>query len=228
MYLPHFYINSRSPRVEKSVLMDRFTRATTDFLSLLRTRPSRAAVDEILRAATNEEEVLRRMFAQDRDNPLLRNKYLGLFDAFSVPAEVCRVRARSRDAMNITYITPQEHRELNFSTDHLFSLKPDLVKEDGEPCMVRTIKDFRSNFEIFTHGALKHIRDWDNLVVAGGAVLACLFPPSTAKGSGLPSPANINNVYQSDAYNGSDIDLFLWGLTPDEVSRIPSLYAWPV
>lgn len=200
--------------------MDPFTQATAQFISSLRSRHTRRAIDDILLPTTQAEERLRRLFAQDQQNPLLRNDlYIGLFDVFSVSPEIRRIRLRSRDTMNISY-RGSDDRSFSFAPDHLFALKPDLIRKDGEPCTVRSIDEFRSNWEIFTHGALKHLRDWNNIVVAGGAVVACLTPPQAPRpgSSAHTSDVRTNNLYQSESFNGSDIDLFLWGLNAEEVS----------
>ena len=56
--------------------------------------------------------------------------------------------------------------------------------------------------------------DWSNVVTAGGAVLACIkstIPEDMKK-------REIMDIFQSDVYAGSDIDLFLYGLSLEEVS----------
>jgi hypothetical protein len=56
--------------------------------------------------------------------------------------------------------------------------------------------------------------DWSNVVVAGGSVLACLLPvPETYK----ESKRTLRKWFHSEAYPTSDVDLFLWGLTAEEV-----------
>ena len=52
--------------------------------------------------------------------------------------------------------------------------------------------------------------NWDNVFCAGGSVLACLLPP--------PEAYNATNITRRDyfhnvAYAGSDVDLFLYGLS---------------
>ena len=59
--------------------------------------------------------------------------------------------------------------------------------------------------------------NWDNVFCAGGSVLACLLHP--------PTEYNVDNKTRRDyfhnvAYAGSDVDLFLYGLT--EVSSRPA------
>jgi hypothetical protein len=64
--------------------------------------------------------------------------------------------------------------------------------------------------------------DWSNVIVAGGCVLACLLPlPDKAKAS----KRALRKWYHMTAYRTSDVDLFLWGLTPEQAeAKIKSIY----
>jgi hypothetical protein len=67
--------------------------------------------------------------------------------------------------------------------------------------------------DVFTEGSLSQL-DWNNVVAAGGAVLACLTPlPEAAKGS----RRNTRKHYHAAAYPTSDIDPFQGGLSFEEV-----------
>jgi hypothetical protein len=75
------------------------------------------------------------------------------------------------------------------------------------------LSDFKKNWDVFTEGSLSRL-DWNNVVAAGGAVLACLLSfPEAARGS----RRNMRKHYHAAAYPSSNIDLFLWGLSLDEV-----------
>ncbi|KAF8969053.1 hypothetical protein BDZ97DRAFT_1594843, partial [Flammula alnicola] len=39
-------------------------------------------------------------------------------------------------------------------------------RQEGEPCMVARLEDFKANFDVFTSGSLRFL-DWANVVVAG-------------------------------------------------------------
>ncbi|GAA5982668.1 hypothetical protein JCM10908_006739 [Rhodotorula pacifica] len=77
--------------------------------------------------------------------------------------------------------------------------------DDGEgPCLSK--KDFEEELNRSTGGLLAHV-DWSNVVLGGGAVLSIL----TGKAD-------------SEAYSTSDLDLFLYGLEPDElIPKVASL-----
>ncbi|KAK0231590.1 hypothetical protein IW262DRAFT_1454613 [Armillaria fumosa] len=70
--------------------------------------------------------------------------------------------------------------------------------------------------------SLSQLLDWSNVVAAGGSVLACLTP--------LPESATVSKratrkFYHSNAYPTSDVDLFLWGMTPEEAEvKIIKIY----
>ena len=87
-------------------------------------------------------------------------------------------------------------------------------RKDGVPAIVETFEQFKYNWNIFTEGSLSNLIDWNNVVAAGGSVLAALLP--------LPDHANeskrtLRKYYHQEAYPSSDVDLFIWGLTPEEV-----------
>jgi len=56
--------------------------------------------------------------------------------------------------------------------------------------------------------------DWSNIVVAGGAVLACIKSTNSKDMNRMERM----QIFQSEVYAGSDIDLFLYGLSTEEVS----------
>jgi hypothetical protein len=62
-------------------------------------------------------------------------------------------------------------------------------------------------------GSLSQL-DWSNVVVAGGSVLACLLP--VPKGY-LSSKRALRKWFHTTAYPASDVDLFVWGLGPEQV-----------
>lgn len=68
--------------------------------------------------------------------------------------------------------------------------------------MVKTLDDFTKNFSLFSGDILKCL-NWDNVVVAGGAITSSL----------LPRPDHVD--YDSMAPR-ADIDLFLYNLGPDQ------------
>jgi hypothetical protein len=80
---------------------------------------------------------------------------------------------------------------------------------------------FKSNFDLFTEGALRYL-DWSNVFVAGGSVLACLMPLDAKR---TESNAAKRKYYHTDGYKSSDIDIFLYGLSEAEAeAKVRHIY----
>lgn len=121
---------------------------------------------------------------------------------FDAPPDVRTIRARivkDEEDLIAKYVMPlsQEDR-----------------KHEGSACMVPSLEEFQKNWSVFSEGSLSQLLDWNNVVAAGGSVLACLMPlPAEA----TVSKRAIRKFYHGSAYPTSDVDLFLWGLTPEQV-----------
>lgn len=166
------------------------------------------SLDGILEKAVVGDRELRRLFALSPQDPRLHDLYLGLIDVFDIPASARRTRARP--------VTPASS---DFSKYYVFPLPTDERRSHLMPSTVPTLEAFLECWEIFTHNVLSKMRPstWQNVIVAGGSVLACLMaqrPQNT-------SAEDINRFYLGGAWGTSDIDLFLWGLSPEQVSFFP-------
>ncbi|PPQ83892.1 hypothetical protein CVT26_009213 [Gymnopilus dilepis] len=180
------------------------SRAIDQFLQDIACLPTNLSMDEALQKALEAERHIRLLFGSDPHNPLLQDLYLGLVDVFRLDPAVRRARARvilDRQELPQKYIFPVK----------ALYRRPNLM-----PSTVPDIKAFRKHWELFTHGALSKMRpkDWQNVVAAGGSVLACLAPPRPA----IPA-RDLQKIYQAEPYAASDIDLFIWGLSPEEAKR---------
>jgi hypothetical protein len=159
-------------------------------------------LDPVLKPSVDDETDLRRLFATDKAHARLNNPYVGLVDIFDAPADIRMTRARVvKDETDLSahYVMPLS--ELN-------------RRQEGTPSMVNDIDDFKKNWGIFSEGSLSQLFDWNNVVAAGGSVLACLTPLSE---EAKVSKRSMRKYYHSVAYPTSDVDLFLWGLTPEQV-----------
>ncbi|PPQ74508.1 hypothetical protein CVT26_007978 [Gymnopilus dilepis] len=175
------------------------SRAINQFIQDLIDTPVDQPIDSVLENAVVAEHELRLLFGAGHQ---VFDRFLGLINVFSLSPVARRTRARHAD---------QSSRE--FNEHYILPLKPRLRRDDLMPSTVFNIEAFKNQWDLFTHGALSKMRaqDWDNVIAAGGSVLACLLPP----------PANcserrINKHFQSDIWALSDIDLFLWGLTSEQ------------
>jgi hypothetical protein len=98
---------------------------------------------------------------------------------------------------------------------HVLPLKSQFRRCEGSPAVVDTLDTFLANFHSFTGGSLQSI-NWNNVVVAGGSVMACLAPPIVGDG-----PENLCDWGRPlSKYRGSDVDLFLFGLTANQVRHL--------
>jgi len=160
------------------------------------------SLHEALRPSIEYEAYLRRLFATDRNNTQLDDPYVGLVDVFAATSDIRVTRAR---------VIRDDH---DFSAKYVMPLSEDRRRKEGSPAMTGSLDDFERNWAIFTEGSLSQLIDWSNVVAAGGSVLACLSPlPADAQAS----KRNLRKYYHSQAFPTSDIDLFLWGLTPKQV-----------
>ncbi|VDB95456.1 unnamed protein product [Peniophora sp. CBMAI 1063] len=134
------------------------------------------------------EAELRRPFAQDRSNRLLSDPYAALVDVFACDSAVLRTQSRPTTDDKV----------------HIFLLKPSKRRTSRTPALATSLAEFQRNWSIFTEGTLSQL-DWSNIVVAGGAVQACLAP--------LPEGADDSKGLRKrfdeiEAHAGSNVDLF--------------------
>jgi hypothetical protein len=175
------------------------------FLARIASLPKDPGVnlDEVLQPSLDDETELRRFLATDRSNARLINPYVGLVDVFEAPSDIKITRAR----------VIKDDQDLN--AKYVMPLAEDRRRKEGEPCMVGDLDEFKRNWNIFTEGSLSQLTEWSNVIVAGGSVVASLAPLSDVDKA---SKRAIRKQYHSAVYSTSDIDLFLWGLTPEQVS----------
>ncbi|KAH9944572.1 ankyrin [Amylocystis lapponica] len=184
------------------------------FLSRVSDLPSGAAafdaLSNALQPSLDDEAELRRLFATDKTNPRLKDIHVGLVDIFDAPEDIRTTRAR----------VPKDEDDL--IVKHVMPLSAERRRKDGAPAIVETLDEFKQNWAIFSEGSLSQLLDWNNVVAAGGAVQACLNPvPESAK----VSKRALRKHFHTNAYPTSDVDLFLYGLTPVQAeAKIISIY----
>merc|ERR1712137_586980 len=136
------------------------------------------------------EEKYRRMFIEDRHNQQLQDPYLNLVDVMA----------------NLSSFGCQapSNEEGKWPT-----LLDKYMKEKAISTGTRTVCDqssFESNWKAWTENQFAGM-NWDNVFVAGGAVLACMQPD-------FSTSTELNNPFHS-----ADIDIFLYGLTPSQANQ---------
>ncbi|KDQ65163.1 hypothetical protein JAAARDRAFT_188410 [Jaapia argillacea MUCL 33604] len=186
----------------------------TAFISRITSLPKGPGVsnniDCVLNASFEYEAELRRLFATDRANTRLDDAHVGLVDVFDAPVDIRTTRARVVD------------NDAELTAKYIMPLTEARRRKEGEPSMVTSLDDFKKNWAIFSEGSLSQLVDWNNVIAAGGAVQACLAPlPEHAK----VSKRAMRKWFHSGAYPTSDVDLFIWGLTPEQAEvKINSIY----
>ncbi|KAH9949864.1 ankyrin [Amylocystis lapponica] len=168
------------------------------------------ALSNALQPSLDDEAELRKLFATDKTNPRLKDIHVGLVDIFDAPQDIRTTRAR----------VPKYEDDL--IAKHIMPLSEERRRKDGAPAIVETLDEFKQNWAIFSEGSLSQLLDWNNVVAAGGSAQACLNPvPESAK----VSKRALRKHFHTNAYPTSDVDLFLYGLTPEQAeAKIISIY----
>jgi hypothetical protein len=112
------------------------------------------------------ESKLRNIYAQDPDHPAIKNQHL--VPLFAGHEQDVRIRARD--------LAAESKAEAN---SYIMPLQPKDRKKNNEPAIVQSLKEFQTNFQLFSESSLVDI-DWNNIVVAGSAV-SCLSLIFTAR-----------------------------------------------
>ncbi|KAF7971547.1 hypothetical protein HWV62_20866 [Athelia sp. TMB] len=181
----------------------------TAFIEQISVSNPSLSLDAVLERSALVEGRIRSLFATDRANDRLCDPYVGLVDVFHGPRIMRTIRARKVE------------NNANFSTHHIMPLDQPNRRKDGDLSMVAATEDFQRNWTLFTEGMLE--LNWSNVIAAGGSVLSCLSPLPERM---VPSEDAIRHHYCSKAYATSDIDLFLWGLSPEQAeAKIIAIYA---
>ncbi|KAJ7583431.1 ankyrin repeat protein [Mycena floridula] len=164
-------------------------------------------LQEALQPSLDDETELRKLWAQDRSHARVNaSPFVGLVDVFAAPVDIRITRAR--------VINPDIEDDLQ--AKYTMPISESNRRNEGTPSTVLDMEEFKKNWAIFSEGSLSQLFDWNNVVAAGGSVLACLTPLSAKD---QVSKRAIRKFYHSEAYPTSDVDLFLWGMTPEQAEK---------
>lgn len=171
---------------------------------------SNGELDGILEDAKSFELELRGLFANQPEHATLRNPLTGLLSLFDIPDYRHVLRARPR---LIQQSLPEEEGERALSEHFIFPLPETKRYSEGQPITVESFDVFLRCWNVFSEETLSQI-NWDNVVVAGGSILACVSPIPVES---MSSKVALREYFQRKEYISSDIDLFLYGLSHSEV-----------
>ncbi|THV45654.1 hypothetical protein BGAL_0464g00050 [Botrytis galanthina] len=171
-----------------------------DFIPYLSQNPTKN-ISTIIEPYKAYESELRKVYAQQPDHEAVKDGAVNLVPIFSSHENDLKVRAR--DLKN-------ESKEE--SEKYIMPLKDEERRPNGSPAVVGSIKDFQTNFNLFSESSLADL-DWNNVVAAGSAVTTSLLPiPEKWAGS----KRAMREYYHEHLAPASDVDLFLYGLTEAE------------
>lgn len=111
-------------------------------------------------------------------------------------------------------------RDLAFESNEtkasfIMPLKDDQRLSNGSPAVVSSLKDFRTNFSVFSESSLVDL-DWTNVVAAGSAVVTSLLAvPEKYAGT----KRALREYYHEQVAPASDVDLFLYGLSEEQATE---------
>ncbi|KAF7937481.1 uncharacterized protein EAE98_001795 [Botrytis deweyae] len=171
-----------------------------DFIPYLSQNPTKN-ISTIIEPYKAYESELRKVYAQQPDHEAVKDGAVNLVPIFSGHENDLKVRARDLD---------NESKEE--SEKYIMPLKDEERRPNGSPAVVGSIKDFQTNFNLFSESSLADL-DWNNVVAAGSAVTTSLLPlPEKWAGS----KRAMREYYHEHLAPASDVDLFLYGLTEAE------------
>lgn len=117
------------------------------------------------------ESRLREVFAQEPTNDAISDPHVNTVPVFAGHERHLKAKARHLDNES-----PTE------SEKYILPLHSSFYNEDGSPATVRSLKEFKNNFRLFSESSLVDM-DWSNVVAAGSSVTTCLLPLPEEHGS---------------------------------------------
>ncbi|KFZ12569.1 hypothetical protein V501_04148 [Pseudogymnoascus sp. VKM F-4519 (FW-2642)] len=191
---------SSSPEIEAVLELPPLPAAVKDFAPYF-SNAKDTPVPELLEPYHAYEAELRKFYAQQPDDPVLKDGHINMVPIFAGQESSLKVRARKLDAE-----TDAEKEK------YIMGLSKADRKPDGSPAVVTSLKEFQSNFNLFSESSLSEL-DWSNVVAAGSSVTTALLPVPE-KWSG--SKKSLREYYHDRLAPASDVDLFLYGLNEEE------------
>jgi ankyrin repeat protein len=170
----------------------------TDWIQHVAAHPE-APLRELIEPYKEYDSKLREVFAQQPEHPAVTiPNVVPIFDGHE---QELKVRARNLEAESKTerqrYLMPLDNADR---------------KPDGSPAIVQSLKEFQTNFQLFSESSLVDL-DWSNVVVAGSAVVTSLLPVPEEHNH---SKRALREYYHQQLAPASDVDLFLYDLTEEQ------------
>jgi hypothetical protein len=132
-----------------------------DFLPYLATQ---SKVTDAIKPYKNYEGRLREIFAQHPASDILKDPHVNAVPIFAGHQHSIKIHARDLESES------DQEKEM-----YLLSLPKSDRKINGSSAIVGSLKEFRSNFNLFSESSLVDL-DWSNVVAAGSSVVTSLLP----------------------------------------------------
>lgn len=168
------------------------------FLQYVAAHPQKPML-ELLEPFKQYDAELRKAFAQQPDHPAVKQP--SILPVFAGHEKHVTVRARDPKAET------EQQRDC-----YIMPLQKEDRKPNGAPAIVQSMKEFQTNFAVFSESSLADL-DWSNIAVCGSAVVTSLLsvPKEHAK-----SKRALRQYYHEHLAPASDVDIFLYGLTEEQ------------
>ncbi|CAJ0831936.1 2114_t:CDS:10 [Entrophospora sp. SA101] len=168
-----------------------------DYLSAFRKKDEQG-----IDAALSKASYFCELFKTSSNDPLLSDKYLNMFKVYE-----------NEDIWKITN-SPENEKDTSI---YVMPLEPDKKKKEGEAAItLGGIGSFKENWDLFTEKSLEGL-DWNNVIVGGGSVMACLLP--------IPKifHKNVHKIrdyyHNKSSFVSSDIDMYIYGLDEEAAKK---------
>jgi hypothetical protein len=172
-----------------------------DFLKYLKANAN-ISMAELLHPYNKYDSVLREIFAQEPGNEVIKDNLLNIVPLYDEQNKAdVTIRARNLET------EPKELKE-----QYIMPLKDADRKQTGSSAVVTTLKEFQTNFNLFSESALADL-DWSNVVAAGSSVVTPLLPVPSAYSE---SKRSLRQYYHEILAPASDVDLFIYGLNEEQ------------
>lgn len=179
-----------------------------DFVSYVAAHPD-TPMAELIEPYKKYDSKIREVYAQEPTHPVLDDLHLNVTPVFTGQEANIKIRARNLDAE-----TDEEKEK------YLMPLETEKRRPSGAPAVVQSLKEFQTNFNIFSESSLVDM-DWSNVVAAGSSVVTSLLPvPEKYSGS----KRALRQYYHEVIAPASDVDLFIYGLSEEQaIEKIKSI-----
>ena len=147
---------------------------------------------ELLEPYKTYDAELRKIFAQQPDHAAAKQP--NVVPVFDGHEHDVKTKARSL-----------ENESKEEAECYIMPLKNEDRRQDGSLAIAPSLRDFKTNFNVFSESSLVDL-NWSNVVVAGSAVVTCLLAvPEKHAGS----KRALRQYYHEQIAPASDVDLFV-------------------